>query len=1387
MRYEIRVDVPDVSPAYAACLEAYQAGRIREARGEALRLKQDAKIQPAPLDFLLCSSIARSCCRNAEYHALIKLGHNRYPDDFLLSVAYSRILTSRGYRLKALAHLEALAQQTWPERLALVIAAKAVACASMEFRERARKARQQAEACMTRNDPEVWYELACASFELLDWEAAIRFGFRAVEAAPNWPRARANLVYALLTRGRLDEAEAILRQGLASGIEDGYLDFCYAMFEQARGRLTAALDHLQRYLAAWPPSTMTSTLAHLTAVLLWDLGRCAEARDLSPRMRPGNAAAFRHARGKGRHKFIPTGFMTQRHNQCVPTASAMVAWAQGVKLSIEALSEAMHSCSGTLIWRMVDAMRQRGFQVVCVHVRDEIVRYFLDRGIPLIGHLEGVTSSHVEVVCGYNEDLRLYYIRDPFHWFPLLLPQDHIADRYSMHGASVLALIAPGKNTVVPTGWISPIGTALVDLSRACTLGDLRQAEEQYTAIPDNNNAAFMRDVYSLKVMLSPARYAERMHTYAWDHNALDLVRLRAMLSVANADNIDDLLAMVEQERKKFGQFTRRYIQLIAACEYERWQEGLDIVSALLERAANLDVLWMMRGNILAETGQIEDARQSLETALEISPASPWLHDKAIWLASHTERRQERITRIKTLIATHPDAHALKQTLATLLADDPDGLRYEKAELEVIAHFPRDPQPYKNLVQWYLLSQDRVDLAQKIIARGRKLLDEHELPELEQAPAEDQAGPTAETTARATVEQLCEQANLLIEEGGYRHPDELWPIAELRNRNASGSLRRRDAIHLLGLRIKGVVKAAGSEGERLKALKHVLPPQLDAPLMYSLNRLLENLDLLSLPRTLADSLCNWADRLCSAESPNLELRFHLAQLQQAAGRWIQTLDAYDKIRQDYPEFGAIYFHMGQIHFRQGNIEKALAAFTTCLDAAPGMPDALEALAEIHGQMGQNREALAYHDKLQKRLPYSEQTFFAHACLLADLDGLDAGLALVDQVRDRFPASTRQAFRARLLVHHRRFGEAQALALDASLIHESPYQSMYTRLLCAVGQKQEQETAQLCEQALAQWPDDAFFLRIQSQILARQDPTRAQDLLRKALLEGKNDPDLAELFVHLSSKSAIQLVAAASDHKRSVLATLLADALHKPHREKQYRAFLTWCAEHHPDLTVLRERLAVYYETKGKTGKASEIAQALYEQDPDNPCWLALLSRCIQNRDPSRALAYLRKEYELTESVDCLCRQARSFLILDEHEQARSLYWQVIKANPFECVALSGLFFLGEPPVDLLDPICASLRFGAGATDDYFHVAAVNVALATGAELPIEWYAGACARLRIVTVHGGYRDEKRRLRRALTTWRVKWDLPRESDPLTDWLDRLFALHIWPGTAWVPEKK
>lgn len=1387
MFFETRVGPPAVSPPWQDCCSAFLAGRVREARAAAVALRGATPLSMN--DLFLCADIARACGRRAEYAALGILLRRRFPRETCARIEYAQSLAGRPAAMTAIRELNALADTCEAAHMPRVQSMLAAALARAGMRERARRHGASAEAAGSADDPAASYDLSWMYMYLTDWDAAIEHGIRAVRLAPRWPQARGALVGAHLAVGHAADAAGLLHEALDSGIEDESLDLTAALFELSQNHLDAAAGHFDRYRVRWAGARAFRPAMVAATIARWSLGQPEAARDTAAASGSGLSDLLDRARPDGRHRYIPVGYLAQRHNQCVPTAVAMIARAQGVIFDADDLFRRMRGHDGTQLWRMRQVMEDAGFTVLCLRAEPAILRAMLDLGIPLMGCTETLFGSHVEVLCGYHSGLGICYLRDPMVWYPGIVIEEALRDRYAAFGRAVIAVLSSdaARRAAVPHEWVADDVTHLLDLERARHTGQLEAAEAAAAGIPDDSPAAFLRDRLGDRVTHGPARTRRLMRAHA-AHATLDpLLRWKALQILGDREAAAEMRRMANDEIRH--PFYRDLAAIQSALAGETETDPRPLILGMLDRHPEIDTLWAQLSDLQAQAGDLAGAQESLGRALEIAPHAPHLHQRDAWLRLEELTYPQRLARTEDLCRKYAEAPVLRLNLANVRIDDPDGLAYESAWREYLRFFPRDPAAYTALAHWYL-AQDREDMARAVFGEARRLLDTTELaPAVFESPGRTNAPPPVPVTPAggdADPEVLLAEAARDLDEG--RRPVE-WPaIRRLQELAGVRTLAWHQSVRLLALRIghAATQPSGGPTGGRIAPL---LPSCLPGPIEASASLFLEWLRISSLPRPAAAAILEWIVR-CVGTAPRLmRLRFMVAVLRDQAGFVQRSIEDLQRLCLECPGYSPPLHQMARVLAGQGRIHEASERFRQCLDGEPGHSAAIEALRNIDDMLARPAEALGWHSRLVRRHPYAFDLYLEAVRRTEAASGVESALAQTERTGSRMPPAFVAAAKCDVLLRAGRGAEATRLLHPFVAAGADLWPVHATRLALAVQQGTPSDIEALTLAGMERWPRQPWLAQVHAESLANRKPRDAMAFIDGRFAAGLGDATLAFLRLRYGEPTARQAIRCALDTPEAHRAAAIdcyATALSRPEWHGEETAFLEWSAARAPRLLHLRSRLAMLHDMAQRHREAQAVAADLLAEDPDNPACLHLMGRCLQDVDPRAAGTYLVRAVEKDRSSEYLLALARNYQVSGDRRQAVALYREVVALNPGSAMALTNLYLLDEDPRTLREPICRAIDSGDPHAEQYFHVTSVLVALTTRSEVPEAWIVGAARRWEMLGCEAPFMDERERLSKALFAWHTARGEHEMARRYGGHAVQIAARLSWPGLRWVPDK-
>ncbi|MFC1744061.1 C39 family peptidase [Candidatus Riflebacteria bacterium] len=1387
MYFENRYKPPQCSSAYMECREKFLTGRISEARIIAMALRKGMGPQ-MPADALLCADISRAWGRDREYFATIKIALKRWPTSVPLRILWTRILSCRGYNLKAITILKELLKDATLEAKPFIASLLTSTYAIAGFGESSRKWRAKTIKYLPTRDPGIYYELAFSAIQLQDWDYGIEEGFKTLELAPTWQRSRIFLANALLARGKIQEASKVVVDGMNLGFPDASFEFHAGLQYFIQGELAKSLEIFSDYPKRWPDSDRLKGTEELLTHIYWNLGKYEEARATAKKARPRFFEKFINAGQSGQRKIIPTLIIAQEQLMCVPTAVTMIASAQGVTLNPGKLYKAMKGMNGVLMWRMVAEMEELGFLVRHVKAEAQVIKYFLNLGIPLLAEIEFVNARHVEVVCGFDDDLELFFVRDPAALFPGFLPQQKIADRYALSGHSLILILSPeNKDKIeIPEIYISEVGSSILQLARACALGERVKAEEAYKKIPDSSPSTFTRDSIARGVVVTPAIAHQSLESFARDKNSPFVARIRALINLANIENCDELLQLVKEQKKELGAFVVKYVELISFMIKGKWMDAISMSDKILNLNASLEDIWTIKARALLELGKLEDARLCLENARDISPDSLYIKNKIREL-NHTQLPlDEKLKEIEETFASFPDSHDLKWQKAFLLLDKNDGLGFEKTLFDYQEFFPRMPDVYIELINWYL-AQYREDLALRVLKRGRALIEAAELPDI--GLLSESKAEVAESKKPGDKSWMLQEIKKGIYANDFTDIEKVDHYSELLNLEKNGVLNFLESAYFLALKIQAqIFNCNGIELEQ--RLKKFLPDRIIGPKSMGIDHFLESFDFLSTSRTVVQILVEWTEKLFP-EKKGLppRLRFNLALLKEQCGHLNEAEEEYYRIQEQYPQYAGSYYRVALLASQRGDFEQALISHEKAIAICPGLLGSLQELVQLNLQAGRKEIALRWQKKLCCLYPYSPRELYELLLHLHSIKGWDTVLVELEKRKEFFTANTILAFKARIYANEKRYAEARAVfETNPQIRKENEAFCLNILIDCAKEEADSLRLAELVTEGLKLYPDDLYYLALKASILKENEPETLLQFLESHLLQGNFDYQLCQYYLENSQapgNDAIRLVRKASKSLQIGLLYAFLSAMPLQESYGDRMTFLKWADEFFPHLTDIKEELITNLNLANEGELATTIARKWYDKEPEDPQALASLAECIQDEEPEKALSLLEKEYSITSSVICLCRMARSYQIMGEILKAKNIYQRVIKRNPDDVLAICNLYLLEEMPEKLMPMMETAIKKGLGINTEYFLVATVEVARSLDRCLPVEWLDLAIEQFELIEARGGFQDEKEKLGKAISTWVEEWDLAIDANRYKPGIFSAIKLFFWPGRNWIPK--
>lgn len=437
-----------------------------------------------------------------------------------------------------------------------------------------------------------------------------------------------NLGEVLVRLDRIDEAIARLRAAQA-GMESCWVSWQLAHLELEHGDHAGCARSLDRFAAeaVLLEDDLGRTLAARRAELAYRAGDRAgaaiAAAGADETFRAAMAAAA-EAPSERRELAVPR--ILQRHMTCAPASLAIVVRWHGMEADQDAIAaEICHG--GTPAFRERAWCAGRGLAVREFTVTWDAVRALIDRGLPFTLTTVESTSSHLQVVVGYDAALRRVLIRDPGTWFRREVEWEWIERRYRAFGPRGM-VAAPAERAA------EIAGLALTDAALHDALHRLHLALECHRRAEAGTALAELEGLDADHRLARDGRLA--LAWYDGDAGA----RAEATGAALAADPGDDrrLLAHVSalreagREAERLALFEReagptadpallaQFAQALRA-DARRRREAIGLAERAVRRLPADHVAYAILGHLLADAGDPRQAAFCFRSATALQPS----------------------------------------------------------------------------------------------------------------------------------------------------------------------------------------------------------------------------------------------------------------------------------------------------------------------------------------------------------------------------------------------------------------------------------------------------------------------------------------------------------------------------------------------------------------------------------------------------------------------------------------------------------------------------------------------------------------------------------------------------------------------------------------------
>ncbi|TYS68303.1 tetratricopeptide repeat protein [Sutcliffiella horikoshii] len=328
-----------------------------------------------------------------------------------------------------------------------------------------------------KEEEKVVYNLAIACIRMRRYQAAYDYLKKCEELTPNSMKTRWGYYY--LQKGEWEEGVKQLLEGLQDKKDGAYAFGMLIRHYMLQGNLQEAKKYIDHAILQYPnfPRLQMEKIRYLyktkewselreavkelqhvtpfhsyqTVNSLWVAESLYHQHDISALrdfLQKNDTIAtqshFRHLPETVKSESILINMYKptlQKNNYCVPASLEMVFSMYNQHVSQEEVAESIFTVSGSSISKAITLLEERGFYSRYFYSDAKLIKQMLQSGISVIMSLEYPTSSHVQVVVGYDDNLQCLIIQDPNLTDVLYVEYEKFQEEFTNSHALAIAVV----------------------------------------------------------------------------------------------------------------------------------------------------------------------------------------------------------------------------------------------------------------------------------------------------------------------------------------------------------------------------------------------------------------------------------------------------------------------------------------------------------------------------------------------------------------------------------------------------------------------------------------------------------------------------------------------------------------------------------------------------------------------------------------------------------------------------------------------------------------------------------------------------------------------------------------------------------------------------------
>jgi tetratricopeptide (TPR) repeat protein len=481
--------------------------------------------------------------------------------------------------------------------------------------------------------------LDCASYVRMlgaDHTAALDFVQQALQIQPDRPASYLQLGQVCLYRSEPEKTREALARAVELSPEYVLLRYRYAQVLATLELWDEAITQLSSLLALSPKCDFAEGVYLLLGDCYYDSGRwdaaiaayeeAARYSEQQPALGDRLAANLRSCEEGRRVRSREVPRIRQRMDWCGPSCLAMVLGAWGDQVSQDFVAPPPTE-RGLSPAGMIAKARARGFAAEMTFGDLELLRKFLEAGVPVIVTISNACFSHYQVVVGYDECKGALVIQDTNGFRPVHRLTEDFLKLWS-HSGFWMAVIVPQKEEERLRELRSTGREARFLMTQFTSdNGDYRWRRN--AALAKGRKEICMQNAWLARCAMLELAYSGDTHElFAWlaeaeqrfpDHSWVHSIRARQLAhQKQRPEAIEEALAALALEK---GDWEAHLTLARVYREQERWMPALRHARMAVEIERRDPKTHQALADLLRQRGVLDAAAEHYEAAVELEPA----------------------------------------------------------------------------------------------------------------------------------------------------------------------------------------------------------------------------------------------------------------------------------------------------------------------------------------------------------------------------------------------------------------------------------------------------------------------------------------------------------------------------------------------------------------------------------------------------------------------------------------------------------------------------------------------------------------------------------------------------------------------------------------------